>query len=178
MDINRQTSHGNNSPNINVDGDFLVSLAKNRPSGKEVGSILEIIVELTNQAIEEDTSIDDASYKKLLKQKLIKYPEYAARLNHDYALLAGVYARPYDTAWQNSGVDELTRKKIAMYLSGRSIALLETHDGNAIMAIDQLCTEIQECVTEGTDFDSNAIRFFIYRQFIECNVFPLIEDEV
>lgn len=177
MDFKRQVSHGDNSPNINVDGDFLLTLVQKRPAGKEVKAILDVIFNLTAKAALDKTPIEDASYRKKLQEKLDKFPVYAARLRFDYASLVGLYGQPYDTAWENSGTDELTRKMIAVYLQGRSIILLEACGDNAIKAVEQLCKEIEESINDGVDFDANAIRFFIYRQFIECNVFPLIESE-
>lgn len=178
MKLNRQVSHGNNSPNVNVDGDLLLTLVQKRPAGKEVKAILDVIFELTAKAILDKTSIEDTSYKKKLQEKLNKFPEYATQLRHNYASLAGLYGQPYAEAWESSNADELTRKKIAIYLQGRSIMILETCGGNAIVAVEQLCREIEESINDGADFDANAVRFFIYHQFLECNVFPLIEDEI
>lgn len=177
MDFKSQVSRGDNSPNINVDGDLLLTLMQKRPAGKEVKAILDVIFDLTAKAALDTTSIEDASYRKKLQEKLDKFPEYAARLRFDYASLVGLYGQPYETAWESSDTDELTRKKIAIYLQGRSIVLLETCEDNAIKAVGQLCGEIEESIKDGVDFDANAIRFFIYRQFIECNVFPLVEGE-
>lgn len=175
--INYQSSKGNNSPNIDTGGgDLIYTIAGARPTGTETRSILEIITELTIKVSSNDIEIVDI-YQKRLQEKLAKYPDYAVRLKYDYGSLIGMYARPYDEAWQNSNVDELTKIKIARYLSGRSIVLLDECSDNALEAIECLRKELEECFASDAEFDSSAVRFFIYRQFIECNVFPIIQGE-
>lgn len=176
MASNRQSSKGDNSPNIDTGGgDLIYQLATHRPSGNEARSILEVISNLTQKVLGDDADIEDI-YQKRLRDKLAKYPDYADRLRYDYGSLIGMYARPYDEAWENSDVDELTKIKIARYLSGRSIVLLDENADNALEAIECLRKELEEAFDIDADFDSSAVRFFIYRQFIECNVFPIISE--
>jgi hypothetical protein len=165
---NRQSTTGSYSPNFNTGGgDLIYAIAGTRPTGTETRSILGIITDLTAMVLGDDTEIVDI-YQKRLKEKLEKYPDYATRLRYDYGSLIGIYAHPYDEAWQNSDVDELTKIKIARYLSGRSIVLLDECSDNALKAIERLRIELEECFEKNVEFDSSAVRFFIYRQFIEC----------
>lgn len=185
MKINKQSSTGDGSPNYtgSVDtggGNFsLVTIASKASNANEVKQILVIIEDLSKKAIAVGLDTVKEDYNKKLQQKLALYPDYAKRLKHDYVNLASVYAAPYNDAWDNSNIDEYGRKKIAIYLSSRSISLLEAHKDNAILAINSLCKELEESVPQDFEFDSNGVKFFIYMQFIECNVFPLIggQDE-
>ena len=179
--MNRQVSKGDYSPNLNGvntnGGDIIFGDSPYKPTGSETISILEIISNLSNAAVSIQDEEEDTVYKKRLKEKLALYPEYAVKMTHDYKLLIGLYAQPYDVAWENSDVDELTRIKIARYLSSRSITHLESCHGNALLAIGDLCQEIEQSMHKKMTYDANAVRFFVYRQFIECNVFPLIDEE-
>jgi len=185
MELNRQSSKGDGSPNFSgsVDtggGSFsLVTIAAKVSKANEVKQILAIIEDLSKKATSLNLEPGEEDYTKKLQQKLALFPEYANRLKHDYVSLASVYAAPYNDAWANSNIDEYGRKKIAIYLSSRSISLLEEHKENAILAISSLCKELEESVPQDFEFDSNGVKFFIYMQFIECNVFPLIggQDE-
>ena len=179
--MNYQGTKGDYSPNLNGvntnGGDIIFGDRPYKPTGTETSNILQIISNLSDQAVKFQDDIDDTVYKKKLKQKLALYPDYSAKMTHDYKSLVGLYAEPYAVAWENSDVDELTRIKIAKYLSSRSIAHLEANLGNALLAVGELCIEIELSMQKNTVYDASAIRFFIYRQFIDCNVFPIIEGE-
>lgn len=166
----KQSTKGDNSPNYNAEQMIFVQQSLQAPRGNEVVSMVAVIKHLSLNA--RDFSYEsNEDYRKAFNDKLEEYPEINAMMSSEFIDLSVLYENPYQLGWLAEGVDEVAKKKIALHLRSRSIDLLEGRNPQA--AIAALCSELKFAFDDEDSFDESAVRYFILRQFMECNVLPL-----
>ena len=60
------------------------------------------------------------------------------------------------------------------YLRNISIEILKFNDGNPLLALKEICRILETKFSNGTEenFSAEAIEYFLYKQLVECNIFP------
>lgn len=185
----KQASKGTYSPNTNlsignVTGnlDLKVEIMGKSNMGTEFSAIVRVIEELSDLSAAVDDAIDE-DFVKNPAEKLKKYTELTPYFENDYVRLFGLYSATYKVAWGASGVTEFQKLGIAIYLSYWSAKVLEKHGNNAVAAFHELVDESVEMVGSSgnvgdvSTFDANAVRFFLYQEFANCNIFSFKDGD-
>lgn len=166
----KQSTKGDNSPNYNAEQMFFVQQLPQSPKGNEVISMVSVIKHLSLHA--QDSSYESSEdYRKAFNEKLAEYPDINKMMSSEFIDLSVLYESPYQLGWLAEGVDEVAKKKIALYLRSKSVDLLQSR--NPQTAIAALCEELKLAFSDKDSFDESAVRYFILRQFMECNVLPV-----
>lgn len=170
MSALKQKSSGDHSPNIAI-GALYAQMAPQAPRGREVLTMVQIIKYLSNNSLDISYSPDDG-YKKAFNEKLSEYPAIDQLINNEFIELSVLYENAYGLGWAAEDVGEIMKTKIALHLRARSVDLLLNAGDNPQLVIEKLCNELHPAFSDG-DFDESAVRFFVLRQFLECNVLPV-----
>lgn len=162
--------------------DFIQNEVDRRSSGKlteasEVETIIDLIEFITqNRQIKYHTvnSIVDPDYK-INK----RFKEFANKLTAQYLSLMPIYETPMETVEKEIGSDDAQEIITVLYLRDISIKFLDECQNNPVKALDKLVdffeTKLQKNMKR---YDRAAIKFYLIREMIKCNVFPNeVKDE-
>jgi len=170
----KQTSNGSFSPNVNGDGNVFVFGLKDKLTN-EVETMLNVITLIPEVAREQGISIDEIEHPKDLIEKINnRFYLYSDKLQSKFTELHLRYKNSYDQAKRNSDVDEFGWEEMCSYLRNLSLDALLRNNDNPLESLKTLCLLFEEKFKKGTDknFSAGAIEYFLYKQLIECNVFP------
>lgn len=144
-----------------------------RKAAIETLSIMKVIRQLSNLA--KDISEFKDSEKDMNKKLQRFSTEHQLGIKKDYQNLACIYGVIYEEAIHQSALPEITTRKIAAWLSYRSREELEKNMNNPIISLANLTSEILEDLRNADskeEYDQVAIRFYLLKELIKCNVFP------
>lgn len=174
-----QISKGNSSPNI--DGDYNItniSTGTKNTISNEVKTIQAFVFLLTKMANNASlTQKQDRGTIDPVRKFDDRFKKYASTLKTTYLDLAIKYDQSYKDTLAESELGRTGSDDIARFLRSISIGTLEKHKGNPIQALDELCKYFESKFfndesVEKFEFDHGALRYFIYKQLVECNIFP------
>ncbi len=170
----KQSSNGNFSPNINGDGNTLEFGTKDKLTN-EVETMLNVITLIPEVAREQGVSIDVTEHPKNFIEKINnRFSEYSSELKNKFTELHLLYQNSYDEAKRNAGIDEFGFEEMCSYLRNLSLDILSKNSNNPLESLKALCSLFEEKFSKGTDknFSYGAIEYFLYKQLVDCNVFP------
>lgn len=170
----KQSSDGNNSPNIIGDDNTLHFGTKDKLTN-EVDTMLNVITLIPEIAREQGISADQIEHPKDFLTKINKrFESYTDQLKKKFTELHLLYKNSYDEAKRNAGVDEFGFEEMCSYLRNLSLEILSKNDNNPIKSLEILCSLFEDKFSKGADknFSAGAIEYFLYKQLVECNVFP------
>ena len=138
----------------------------------EVKTIINIIQTLSNDSEDEEIveeSMPNPTYK--INERFKEYKEY---LNDMFLELYPIYMPVFNKIQRQFNVGTTQTKKIAIYLKKESKLRLIKFNGDLIVAYDDMVNMLEEKLKKYsvTNFDKNAIEFYIIKNIVDCNVFP------
>ena len=138
----------------------------------EVNTIINIIQMLSNESIDEeivDDNIPDPNHK--INERFKEYKDY---LNDMFIELSTIYAVSYNKVQTTLNLGTTQVKKMGAFLKKESMRRLIKFDNDIIAAYDDMVNMIELKLKAYTDtnFDKNAIEYFIIKNIVDCNVFP------
>lgn len=75
--------------------------------------------------------------------------------------------------------DSVTSSSVAMYLQDKSSELLMLNNFDAQSALDKLIYHVEGLFKkQKLSYNTTAIKYYVLKHLTECNVFPLLLDEV
>ncbi len=169
-----QRSDGNNSPNI-IGYDNTLHFGTKDKLTNEVDTMLNVITLIPEVAREQGVSADQVEHPKDFILKINeRFESYTSQLKKKFKELHLLYKNSYDEAKRNSGIDEFDFEEMCSYLRNLSIDILFKNDNDPIKSLKKLCDLVEDKFSKGADkdFSSGAIEYFLYKQLVECNVFP------
>lgn len=174
LNSSKQSSSGDYSPNVSGDNNTLEFGTKDKLAN-EVETMLNVITLIPEVAREQGVSTDHIEHPKDFLMKINKrFESFAEKLKLKFTELHLLYKNSYDEAKRNSGIDEFGFEEMCNYLRNLSLEILSKNDNDPIHSLKTLCGLFEEKFSKGTDknFSAGAIEYFLYKQLIECNVFP------
>lgn len=170
----KQSSSGDYSPIINGDGNILEFGQKDKLTN-EVVTMLNVITLIPEIAREQGISTDEVQHPKDFITKINnRFSSHADQLKSKFSELHLLYKNSYDEAKRNSGIDEFGFEEMCNYLRNLSLDILSKNENDPVQSLAILCNLFEDKFSKGADknFSSGAIEYFLYKQLIECNVFP------
>ena len=174
LNSTQQSSKGDYSPNINGDGNILEFGSKDKLTN-EVDTMLNVITLIPEIAREQGISVDEIEHPKDFMEKINnRFSSYSGQLKSKFTELHVLYKNSYDEAKRSSGVDEFGLEEMCSYLRNLSLNILSKNSNNPIESLNVLCKLFEEKFAKcaDKDFSAGAIEYFLYKQLVECNVFP------
>lgn len=175
-----QSSKGAYSPNIKADSvKYSVTGARKR-LGVDTATILKVVDSI--RIIAKDNELDnesDLNSVRNLDQKIKeRFSEYENEIRMEYSDLMGDYGSSYKTAMDSVVMDELDYKDVLRLLKKISKKALEEADFNPMVGLENIKNYFVDKFegAEGEDFSEGAIKYYLIRELIECNVFPNITE--
>ena len=174
-----QISKGNLSPNIDGEHHTInISAGTKSTVSNEVKTIQAFVFLLTKMA--NNASLSQKQDRGIIDPVLKfndRFKKYAGILMTTYLDLAIRYDQSYKGTLAESELGRTGSDDIARFLRSISVGILEKHKGNPIQALDELCEYFESKFSndesiEKFEFDHGALRYFIYKQLVECNIFP------
>lgn len=103
-----------------------------------------------------------------------RFKEYKEYLNDMFLELYPIYMPVFNKIQRQFNVGTTQTKKIAIYLKKESKLRLIKFNGDLIVAYDDMVNMLEEKLKKYsvTNFDKNAIEFYIIKNIVDCNVFP------
>ena len=175
-----QSSEGNQSPNVSGDGNSILFDAKKRLAN-EAKTMLLIVSLIPRVAEKRGVTAEYTDYSKDIKKKIDeRFASYKAELKSHLTDLEILYRGCYEEVKKSSDLDEFKLEETYNLLRNLSIKVLGENDENPIKALQILTQYFKEefASAEGENFSEQAIEYFLYRQLIECNVFPNLEEQI
>jgi hypothetical protein len=169
-----QSSSGSQSPNVSGDGNTILFDAKKRLANeaKTLLAIVSIIPEVTRKS---GVSAKPLDYSKDVRKKIEgRFQDHQSELKSHLADLEVLYRGAYEEAKRNSSMDEFQIEEACNLLRNLSVKVLSENDENPVAALRELTRHFKEefASSDAEEFSEQAIEYFLYRQLIECNVFP------
>lgn len=153
-----------------IESEIDLKIGTKRTKPNEVITIINLIEYLSddNNYIEKEINEKGDPDKKRLR-----FPEHFDYLQKTYLKLFPVYASTLSEAKNSIGLEGVRIKKINVYLQNLSDNLLEKNSNDPQLAVDELVEyfETQISMSE-SEYDSQAIKFYLLDELINCNVFP------
>ena len=173
-----QISNGNLSPNVSGDGNVVnINAGKNVISNevKTIQVFIGLLTKLARGSIPTQKNVDPTLK---FHNRFQKFEEI---LQSTYLDLAVKYGQSYQLTIDESGPGRTSIDEIACFLRQISVGILEKNNGNPILALDELCSYFEikfnnDEETEKFEYDHGALRYFTYKELVECNVFPNPND--
>jgi hypothetical protein len=156
--------------------------APGRRATIEIETLTKVISFLTNE-VESKGEILDVEKERNFKKKINdRFAEYEQGIKTEYALLLPDYADKYALAWHAADISEDNRDKVDRLLSIKSLRFLDNAGGNPLLAIDMIVDWLKQEIGSNHQhnqegFSEMATRFFVYKEFARCNVFPNLKNE-
>ncbi|MCL4208395.1 hypothetical protein KJZ63_02045 [Patescibacteria group bacterium] len=173
--VAHQTSAGNNSPNINGDHNSVTIGIKTKVSN-EVKTIQLIISTLTRLSKDQESSTSDKREIDPEKKIKFRFDKYADELINLYAELSIKYKAQYFVVMRDYQIPRTDVDVVCSFLRIKSAAALMRNQENPITALDDLCEYLESKFysddLQNFDYDSGAVRYYLYNQLVACNVFP------
>lgn len=187
MNQHQQRSEGDNSPNIDGNGNHIgdnhvtnifsavsVNLSNEVHLSNEVQKMAEMIKAISafaQTALQEEV-LDTETNKDLEVKLKQRFSQFEPAIRDRYSELFRIYGTAFQAAWDAVELRGITIDEITYYLRKESSKALET-EPHPIKAMEQLANFLESQLERGTtDFSRAAIEFFVYNQFVQCNVFP------
>ncbi len=136
----------------------------------EEETIIKLIEVLSEKgaALKNIPSDIDPDFK--INKRFNKFSEEIKRQYRDYYV---TYGKEYLTVVSNLIKDEVTLININNYLKSTSVDVLKENNDNPIESLKKLRIRVNELLSSNNKkYSDGAIRFFLIRQIIECNIFP------
>ncbi|MFA6533335.1 MAG: hypothetical protein WCT22_05080 [Patescibacteria group bacterium] len=170
---------GGNISNSRIGDEYNIFEAKSLPNKpREVKSILKLICLITDYS--RDTNVNVNQEDKDLNKKInIRFKKFKASLSSQFVKLNAWHSDSYEQAISVADISETQADKNAEYLRKLSVKYLSERENNPLEALDGLTEYFTENLStdiDAVDFESSAIRFYLYKQLIACNVFPNPEE--
>lgn len=148
--------------------DLKFSTKRTKPS--EVITIINLIEYLSDDKNYIEGAISE---KGDPDKKRLRFTDHFDYLMKCYERLYPVYAATLSEAKNSVGLEGVRIKKINVYLQNLSDSLLEKNSNDPQLAVDELVEyfETQISLSE-SEYDSQAIKFYLLDELINCNVFP------
>jgi hypothetical protein len=148
-----------------------------RKATLEIDTLTKVISFLTNEVQHKEGLLDLDKERNFKKKIHDRFSQYEGQIRKEYTLLLPDYADKYSLAWEASDVSEECRDQVDRLLSIKSLQQLKNADDNPISAVNGLVEWLKEEIGNNQEKNVNgysemAIRFFIYKEFARCNVFP------
>lgn len=146
----------------------------------EIETLTSVITFLTSEVKASTEKLDVEKDRDLKKKISERFAKYEPQIKREYSLLLPDFADKYDKAWQAADETEECRSQVDALLSLHSIRALEDNNDNPLNAIDILVEwlkgEIGKNHTQNQKgFSESAVRFFVFKEFARCNIFPNIK---
>lgn len=178
INFSKQSSSGNQSPVIRGDNTSVLYGVRKR-LGNEAQTMLRIVSLIPKVASDQGVTNEEVSYSRDVQKKIDeRFASFKDQLRAQLKNLQVLYGDVYDEAKANSGLDEFQIKECYNLLRNLSIKTLNEREQNPVESLESLTLHFKNefAVSDGEDFSEQAIRYFLYRELIECNVFPNIEE--
>ena len=102
-----------------------------------------------------------------------RFSDHAEYLRNQFQELYTEYGSILSDVLRNGDLGQVRLRRLRNHLRNRSDLVLTSNNDDAKAALEKLVDHFAESLdSEGIDFDSGAIRFFLVSELIECNVFP------
>ncbi len=174
LDSSSQKSKGNYSPNV-IGDDNVFNFGTKDKLTNEVDTMLAVISLIPEVAREQGITSDEVDHPKdFIKKITERFASHEAQLKLKYTELHLLYKSSYEEAKRNSGIDEFGFEEMCSYLRNLSFDILAKHHDDPVESLKVLCQLVEEKFTKGANknFSAGAIEYFLYKQLVECNVFP------
>ncbi len=169
-----QETSGDQSPNV-IGNSNIFNFATKDKLANEVATMLNVITLIPEVAREQGVTTDEVQHPKDLVKKIKeRFSSYDIQLKSKFAELHVLYGNSYGEAKRNSGDNEFGFEEMHSYLRNLSLDILSKNNNNPIKALKSLCVLFEEKFAKGAkkDFSVSAIEYVLYKQLVDCNVFP------
>ncbi|MEZ5691664.1 MAG: SMEK domain-containing protein [Rickettsiales bacterium] len=102
-----------------------------------------------------------------------RFAAHADFLTNEYQDLYAEYGQVLSDVLEQADIGHTRIRRLGLHLKTSSDDVLNQNNGDATEALKALVASYKGLLSEnGTEYDENAIRFFLVDQLIRCNVFP------
>jgi hypothetical protein len=102
-----------------------------------------------------------------------RFADYGDFLTESYLALYTEYGQVLNDIMLLSDIGYTRIRRLALHLNKISDDILTECNGDAKKALEVIVEKYKKMLSEnGIEYDEGAIRFFLIKQLIECNVFP------
>ena len=154
--------------------DFLrKELRVSEPRGSnEVGTLIRLIEVLS--AAEEGLSVGDNREDPDPERKIHdRFSNHAEFLERQYVELHEIYGQALAEVNKYSDLSHVRLRKLQVYLMRWSDRVRTDCRGDPVLALDTLTEKVLHMMGHSdTEYDDGAVRYYLIRQLIACNVFP------
>ena len=141
-----------------------------RTKPNEVITIIKLIEYLSDDS---NYSAKPINPKGDPDKKRLRFTERFDFLMNKYSRLIGSYAGTLSQAKQSTGLEGVRSEKINVYLQNLSDEYLTKNENNPQIAMNDLVDYFEnEISTSNTEYDRQAIEFYLLDELLNCNVFP------
>lgn len=148
--------------------DLKISTKRTKPN--EVITIINLIEYLSDDKNFIEGEINE---KGDPDKKRLRFQEHFDFLMKTYERLYPVYAATLSEAKNSVGLEGVRIKKINVYLQNLSDSLLLKNSNDPQIALDELVEYFETQISSSeSGYDSQAIKFYLLDELINCNVFP------
>lgn len=173
-----QSSNGDFSPNVVGTNNNVKYHLPPKKLGTEVQTILKVIECIKSSRESNNFDGDEVDFVRDLERKFNRFEEYREQLKDIYKEHAVHYGYDYELAKNSTEMNEFEFEECYIELRRLSLKALEDN----LNPIDSLETMVEKFYIEfassdsDIDFSKPAIRYFLIKELIACNVFPNLED--
>lgn len=138
----------------------------------EVNTLIRLIEVLSSA--EEGLSVGDNREDPDPEGKIHdRFAMHAGFLERLYVDLHEIYARALDEVKRHSDLGHVRVRKLQVYLMRWSDRVLNECGGDPQVALDELTKKVLQMMgASDVAYDDGAVRFYLIKQLIACNVFP------
>lgn len=137
----------------------------------EVRTIIDLIATLSKERILEPQvwKLEPDPLHKIQH----RFSEHSALLEEEFTRLLPRFAPIYSEIEKVNGSDLVTTTYITDYLKSESNRYLMNSNNNPLVALEQLTANLEQKISaSGVKHSAQAIRFYILRELVNCNIFP------
>lgn len=143
----------------------------------EVSTILNLVSILSESS--KKSNFDKSTVIDPDKKIPLRFKEKAKIINNQYFMLCCHYQPILEEVILHDNYDSVTSSSVAMYLQDKSSELLMLNNFDAQSALDKLIYHVEELFKkQKLSYNTTAIKYYVLKHLTECNVFPLLLDEV
>jgi hypothetical protein len=136
----------------------------------EVETIIDLIEHITSHR-KVNKKIDAVIDPEFKIEK--RFLEYSERIKKEYITLQMVYNESLNEINDLVPLDDVQELIITLYLQEISMKILEESDDNPLEALSKLVDHFENKMSgNGKKYDRAAIKFYLVKETIECNIFP------
>lgn len=151
----------------------MVHSSKERHQCLEIQIIQGIIHILSSEPIPDNNDTTETLH--LLRKLVIHFDDYKECIQEEFNDLYPQYHQLLKKL-KSDIIDDDTSKRIGSYLKKLGRDCLYDVDGNGRVALDNLVEYIKDTID--VNFSEGALRFYIFMELINGNIFPSLPNEL